>query len=70
MNQKPHASYVFVMVPAGQGQFRVRQTIVRLGPTVNDEVAIVSGLKGGERIVSDGAFKLRDGALVRPVPAR
>ncbi len=70
VNQKPHASYVFVMVPAGQGQFRVRQTIVRLGPTVNDEVAIVSGLKGGERIVSDGAFKLRDGALVRPVPAR
>lgn len=70
VNQKPHASYVFVMVPKGKGQFRARQTVVRLGPTLNDEVAIVSGLKGGERIVSDGAFKLRDGALVRPVPAR
>lgn len=70
VNQRPHASYVFVMVPEGKEQFRVRQTVVRLGPTVDDEVAIVSGLKGGERIVSDGAFKLRDGALVRPVPAR
>jgi membrane fusion protein (multidrug efflux system) len=70
VTQKPHASYVFVMVPEGKGQFRARQTVVRLGPTLNDDVAIMSGLKGGERIVSDGAFKLRDGALVRPVPAR
>lgn len=70
VNQKPHASYVFVMVPEGKGQFRARQTVVRLGPTLKDDVAIVSGLRGGEQIVSDGAFKLRDGALVRPVPAR
>lgn len=70
VNQKPHASYVFVMVPVAKGQFRARQTVVRLGPTLKDEVAIVSGLKGGERIVSDGAFKLTDGALVHPVPAR
>jgi membrane fusion protein (multidrug efflux system) len=67
VNQRPHASYVFVMVAEGEEQFRVKQTVVKLGPTVGDEVAIVSGLKGGERIVSDGAFKLRDGALVRPV---
>jgi len=70
VNQKPHASYVLVMIPESKGLFRARQTVVRLGPTRNDEVAIVSGLKGGERIVSDGAFKLRDGALVRSVPAR
>jgi membrane fusion protein (multidrug efflux system) len=70
LNQRPHAAYVFVMEPEGKGQFRVRQTVVRLGPTLNDEVAITSGLKGGERIVSDGAFKLRDGMLVHPVPER
>lgn len=70
VNQHPHASYVFVMAPDRKGQFRVRQKVVRLGPTRDDEVAVVSGLKGGERIVSDGAFKLRDGMLVRPVPPR
>lgn len=70
VNQRPHASYAFVMVPEGKEQFRVKQTVVKLGPTVGDEVAVISGLKGGERIVSDGAFKLRDGALVRPVAAR
>lgn len=70
VNQRPHATYVFVTVPEDEGQFRVRQRVVRLGPTLDDEVAVLSGLKGGERVVSDGAFKLRDGMLVRPVPVR
>ncbi|MDG2002286.1 MAG: efflux RND transporter periplasmic adaptor subunit, partial [Novosphingobium sp.] len=42
VNQRPHASYVFVMSPEGKGQFRARQKVVRLGPTLDDEVAIVS----------------------------
>jgi membrane fusion protein (multidrug efflux system) len=70
VNQRPHAAYVFVLLPQAKGQFRVRQQVVRLGPVAGEEVAVVAGLKGGERIAADGAFKLRDGMLVRPVAAR
>ena len=70
VNQRPHATYVFVLLPQAKGQFRVRQKVVRLGPVSDDEVAVVDGLKGGERIAADGAFKLRDGMLVRPTAAR
>jgi membrane fusion protein (multidrug efflux system) len=37
---------------------------VRLGERRGDLVAIVSGLEAGERVVSNGAFKLRKGARV------
>ena len=37
---------------------------VTLGSTEGERVAITSGLKVGKRVVSDGADKLRDGAMV------
>jgi len=70
VNQRPHAVYVFVLIPQAKGGFRVRQQVVRLGPVSGDEVTVVSGLKGGERIAADGAFKLRDGMLVEPVSSQ
>jgi membrane fusion protein (multidrug efflux system) len=70
VSQRPHASYVFLMAPAGKGQYRAKQTVVKLGQAVENDVAVLSGLKGGERIVANGAFKLRDGALVRPVSSQ
>jgi membrane fusion protein (multidrug efflux system) len=42
-----------------------RQQFVRLGATRGDLVAVVSGVKPGEEIVSTGAFKLRNGAEVQ-----
>jgi membrane fusion protein (multidrug efflux system) len=42
----------------------VRQQIVQLGEKRGDFVAVVSGLKPGETIVSTGAFKLRNGQAV------
>jgi membrane fusion protein (multidrug efflux system) len=36
----------------------------RSGPNRGDQVAIVSGLKPGEEVVSSGVFKLRSGAAV------
>jgi membrane fusion protein (multidrug efflux system) len=70
VNQRPHAAYVFVLAPQPKGGFRVRQQVVRLGPVSGEEVAVVAGLKGGERIAADGAFKLRDGMLVQPTAKR
>lgn len=42
----------------------VRQQFVRLGEKRGDFVAIISGLKAGETVVSTGVFKLRNGQSV------
>jgi membrane fusion protein (multidrug efflux system) len=42
----------------------VRQQVVQLGERRGDFVAVVSGLKAGETIVSTGTFKLRNGQAV------
>ena len=41
------------------------QVFVRLGPKRGDQVAVLSGLKDGDEVVSSGVFKLRPGAPVR-----
>jgi multidrug efflux system membrane fusion protein len=42
----------------------VAVTSVKLGPTDADRVAVLTGLKPGDRVVIDGADKLRNGARV------
>jgi len=42
----------------------VRQQIVKLGPARGDQIAVVSGIKSGDEIVTSGLFKLRNGAAV------
>ena len=42
----------------------VRQQFVQLGKKRGDFIAVASGLKGGETIVSTGVFKLRNGQAV------
>ncbi len=51
--------------PNGTEYLGARQQFVRLGATRGDLVAIVSGVKPGEEVVSTGAFKLRNGAAVQ-----
>jgi membrane fusion protein (multidrug efflux system) len=64
----PYGDSVFVLEPtavAGKPPGLVaRQRFVRLGERRGDLVAVVSGLKAGETVVSSGAFKLRNGAAV------
>jgi len=43
----------------------VRQQFVRLGEKRGDFVAVLSGVKDGETVVSTGAFKLRNGQNVK-----
>lgn len=45
------------------------QRPVKVGETIGQSVLIQEGLKPGERIVVEGAQKLREGAVVQPVPA-
>jgi membrane fusion protein (multidrug efflux system) len=64
----PFGDSVFVVTemksPAGVPYRGVQQQFVKLGPSRGDLVAVVSGLKPGQEVVTSGAFKLRTGAAV------
>jgi membrane fusion protein (multidrug efflux system) len=65
----PFGDSVFVVGdvqgPSGQTYRGVRQQFVKLGAARGDQVALLSGVKPGEEVVSSGAFKLRNGAAIR-----
>jgi RND family efflux transporter MFP subunit len=48
---------------------KASQRAVRVGDTVGSSVLVVEGLKAGERLVTEGLQKVREGALVRPMTA-
>jgi membrane fusion protein (multidrug efflux system) len=50
--------------PDGKTYLGVRQQFVKLGPGRGDQVAVLTGLKPGEEVVTSGVFKLRPGAAV------
>ena len=64
----PYGNSVFVVSDMkndkGQPYRGVRQQIVTLGPARGDQIAVLSGLKAGDEIVTSGLFKLRNGAAV------
>ena len=64
----PYGDSVYVLEEKagtdGKPALTVRQQFVRTGRTHGDLVAVESGLKPGERIVSGGLFKLRNGMSV------
>ena len=47
-------------------EMRSSQRIVKLGPTIGEDVIVLDGLKVGDMIASSGSFKLSEGALVIP----
>jgi membrane fusion protein (multidrug efflux system) len=65
----PYGDAVFVVEqvkgPKGDQYLGVRQQFVKLGASRGDQVAIVSGIKDGEQVVTSGVFKLRNGAAVK-----
>jgi len=63
----PYGDSVFVVQKAETGEGSVAvQKFVRLGEARGDFVEVTQGLTAGEDIVSNGAFKLRNGAAVSP----
>jgi membrane fusion protein, multidrug efflux system len=48
----------------GNARLTVQQRFVKLGATRGDQVAVLSGIKVGEIVVSAGQMKLRNGAAV------
>ncbi|MFO1065193.1 MAG: hypothetical protein U0892_15115 [Pirellulales bacterium] len=49
---------------------RARSRDVVLGPTVDGLVAVLKGLDPDQQVIADGSFKLREGGLIFPVPAK
>ena len=64
----PYGNSVFVVSDlkdqSGKVYRGVRQQFVKVGAARGDQIAIVSGVKAGEEVVSSGVFKLRNGAAV------
>ncbi len=64
----PYGDSVFALEQgkdrAGRPATVAKQKFVRLGERRGDLVAVTDGLAPGERIVSTGAFKLRNGTTV------
>ncbi len=64
----PYGDSVYVVeeVTGPKGKYLgVRQQFVKLGGARGDQVAVLSGIKAGEQVVSSGVFKLRNGAAVK-----
>jgi membrane fusion protein (multidrug efflux system) len=64
----PYGDSVFVVTDLkdtqGKAYRGVRQQFVKLGPSRGDQIAILSGVKSGEEVVTSGVFKLRNGAAI------
>lgn len=64
----PYGNSVFIVGPMkgpdGKTYSGVRQQFVKLGASRGDQVAVVSGVKPGEEVVTSGVFKLRNGGAV------
>jgi membrane fusion protein (multidrug efflux system) len=64
----PFGDSVFIVEqvkgPDGKAYRGVRQQFVKLGAARGDVVAVLTGIKPGEEVVTSGVFKLRPGAAV------
>lgn len=64
----PFGDSVFVVSdlegPNGEPYRGVRQQFVKLGGSRGDQIAVVSGVKAGDEVVTSGVFKLRNGAAI------
>jgi membrane fusion protein (multidrug efflux system) len=69
INYAPYGDSVFVVAdlkdPKGKSYRGVRQQFVKVEGARGDQVAVVSGLKPGDEVVSSGVFKLRNGGAVQ-----
>lgn len=57
--------FVYVLNPHENGLFKLVRKQVKLGSRQPGLVEVVSGLKMGERVVSQGALRVRPGAIVQ-----
>jgi membrane fusion protein, multidrug efflux system len=65
----PYGDSVFVITdlkdPKGRAYRGVRQQFVKVDGSRGDQVAVISGVKPGEEVVTSGVFRLRNGVAVQ-----
>lgn len=65
----PYGDSVFIVSdmkgPDGKAYRGVQQQFVKLGDARGDQIAVTSGVKAGQEVVTSGVFKLRNGAAVQ-----
>jgi membrane fusion protein (multidrug efflux system) len=68
LRSAPTSAFVFVVEKDANDETKLlaRMRNVVPGPTVGQNVSILSGLQAGERVVTDGSFKLRNEAWIIP----
>jgi membrane fusion protein (multidrug efflux system) len=68
INYAPYGDSVFIVEdlknPKGETYRGLRQQFVKLGGSRGDQIAVLSGVRAGEEVVTSGVFKLRNGAAV------
>ncbi len=68
INYAPYGDSVFIVTdiksPEGETYRGVRQQFVKIGPSRGDLVAVLTGVKPGEEVVTSGVFKLRNSTAV------
>jgi membrane fusion protein, multidrug efflux system len=69
VSYNPYGETVYIIESAGNGPdgkpiLSVKLTFVVVGPTRGDQVAILSGIKEGESVVTSGQLKLKTGSSV------
>ncbi|HEY2275620.1 MAG TPA: efflux RND transporter periplasmic adaptor subunit [Steroidobacteraceae bacterium] len=57
----PYGSTVFLVQKDEKGKLKAQQTFVTTGPTRGDQIAVLSGIKEGDEVVTSGQLKLKNG---------
>lgn len=57
----PYGSTVFLVEKDAKGKRTAQQGFVTTGPTRGDQIAILSGIKEGDEVVTSGQLKLKNG---------
>lgn len=65
----PYGTTVFIATTTkndkGEDVLSAQQTFIQTGPTRGDQVAIVSGVKEGDLVITSGQMKLKNGSSVK-----
>lgn len=64
VRRTPSGSQVFVAIEDQEGKLRASQRAVQVIQSMGERVAIYTGVKVGQRVVTSGSFKLMDGNLI------
>jgi len=69
LRKGPGGDHVFLVQEGADGRPRAHEVKVQGGPVLGDDVVILEGLDGGERVAAAGSFKLYESVLVHVAAA-